>query len=113
MDKTYKNSTDGVLASRNPRLNLQPGDTLMVTPEMMSYSIRMWIRNGSLLLDEAEAAAVEPEVVKVEAAEPVEVEAAEPVEKPAPKAAAKPAAKAPVKTATKKPAAKKPAAAKK
>lgn len=55
MDKTYVNSTEGVLASRNPRLELAPGDTLLITPDMMSYSIRMWIRNGSLLLDQSEA----------------------------------------------------------
>lgn len=86
MDKTYVNSTEGVLASRNPRLALKPGDSLLITPEMMSYSIRMWIRNGSLLLEQAEAVAAHVDV-DGPAAEPV---AAKPARKPAAK---KPGAK--------------------
>lgn len=70
MNKSYVNSTDGVLSSRNPRLELQPGEALLVTPEMMSYSIRMWIRSGALLLEQADATktAVEPDVAKKPAA---------------------------------------------
>jgi hypothetical protein len=112
MDKTYVNATDGILSSRNPRLALKPGETLLVTPEMMSYSIRMWVRNGSLAIqkEEAKAEPVAPAEADVVANGNDEIVA----ERPAPQAkpAAKPAAKKP---AARKPAAaaKKPAAAKK
>jgi hypothetical protein len=54
VNKTYQNSTEEALVSRIPRLALAPRDTIELTQEMMTYSIRMWIRNGDLALVEEE-----------------------------------------------------------
>ena len=46
--KTYVNDTDSVLYSRNPRLTLKPGDQVELTRDMISPSVRSWIRSGAL-----------------------------------------------------------------
>lgn len=93
VNREYRNTTDETLSCRIPRFELAPGETILLTSEMISYTVRMWIRSGSL-----QVVAVEPATAK-----------AEPAPKTAPAAKAAPATKkaAPAaKKAVKKPAAK-------
>lgn len=48
-DKSYRNASDETLISRNPRLALEPGDTVVLTSGMINHSVRGWIRNGVLV----------------------------------------------------------------
>jgi hypothetical protein len=75
----YKNVSEQILRSRNPRLDMKPGDTVELNPDWINHSIRTWLRMGMIEV-------VEQPVAKKAAAKPAA--------KPAAKTAAKPRAKA-------------------
>ena len=108
MNRSYKNTTEETLSSRNPRFSLASGDSIVLTADTISHIVRGWIRSGALEL--------EPEVDEMEFEVPGLAESAElPVPDADPFVVAeitpapvvrKPAAKKPV---AKKPVARKPA----
>ena len=108
VNRSYKNTTEETLSSRNPRFSLASGDSIVLTADTISHIVRGWIRSGALEL--------EPEVDEMEFEVPGLAESAElPVPDADPFVVAeitpapvvrKPAAKKPV---AKKPVARKPA----
>lgn len=47
---TYKNASSDVVSARNPRLSIQPGETVdLNSVEINSYVVKMAIRNGELV----------------------------------------------------------------
>ncbi len=51
----YKNVSEEILRSRNPRLDMKPGDVVDLNPDWINHSIRSWLRTGSLVEVEAPA----------------------------------------------------------
>jgi len=49
VNKTYRNTTEETLRSRNPRFEVASGETIDVSQEMINYTVRMWIRTGALV----------------------------------------------------------------
>lgn len=66
VDKTYRNDSEEILESRNPRLEIKPGNTITLNSETINHSIRAWIRTGVLVLvpEAPEAAAKKPAAKK-------------------------------------------------
>lgn len=47
--RTYRNTTDAKLVARNPRISIEPRETINVTVGMISHTVRNWIRTGALI----------------------------------------------------------------
>jgi hypothetical protein len=47
--RSYKNTTDYVLRSRNPRFAVNPGELVQLDPNVINHVIRNWIRRGRLV----------------------------------------------------------------
>jgi hypothetical protein len=61
----YKNVSEETLRSRNPRLDMKPGDTVELNPDWINHSIRGWLRTGQLV--EVEEMAKKPAAKKTAA----------------------------------------------
>jgi hypothetical protein len=51
VDKPYRNDSGEILRARNPRIVLQPDEVVVLNADMISHSIRTWIRSGALVLE--------------------------------------------------------------